>query len=119
MVVPKRLQRNFKLLKLLQKSKKTQRHKLLKTADNDLIVCLCDCANNILKGNVKLKPKEKRQLSRHKKILRTLASGNSLQSVKKKRNLLIQKGGFLPLLLTPILSAAGGLLSSLISGRGE
>lgn len=119
MVVPHRLRRNYKLLKLLKKAKQSQRKKLLETADKDLILCLCDCANNILKGNIRLKPKEKEKLRRHKTALRELTKGKSASGLKKKRKLLVQKGGFLPLLLSPILSVAGGLLSSLISGRSE
>ena len=117
MVAAERLRRNYKLLKLLKKSKKVQRRKLLETANKDLILCLCDCANNILKGNVNLKPKETHRLKRHKATLRTLAT--SSKNVNKKRKLLIQKGGFLPMLLAPILSVAGGLVSKLISGNRE
>jgi hypothetical protein len=72
MVLPHRLRRNFNKLKILKKAKKGQRCKLLESADNDLIQCLCDCAHNILKGNVNLKPKEKKQLSRHKQTIRAL-----------------------------------------------
>jgi hypothetical protein len=117
MVVPSRLHRNFKFLKKLKRADKKQRRKLLETAEKDSILCVCDCANNILKGNINLKPKEKKQLSRHKEVLRTLAKGKGTRNIKKKRELLIQKGGFLPMLLAPILSVAGGLLSNLIEGR--
>lgn len=114
MVAAERLRRNYKFLKLLKKSQKAKRKSLLKKADKDQILCLCDCANNILKGNVQLKPKEKKQLSRHKTALRTLASGKGSRNIKKKRSLLIQKGGFLPALLAPVLSGlAGGLIKNL------
>ena len=89
-----RLCRNFKLLKKLKKASRSQRKKILEAANNDFILCLCDCAHNILKGNVTLKPKEKTKLSRHKQILRNLASGGNPKNITKKRKLLIQKGGF-------------------------
>lgn len=118
MVLPHRLRRNFNKLKLLKKAKKSQRRKLLEAADNDLILCLCDCANNILKGNVNLNPKQKKQLARHKGAIRSLVSrGKSKKTINKKRKLLIQQGGFLPMLLGPILSVASGLLSNFLGPR--
>lgn len=120
MVAAERLRRNYKFLKLLKKAQRTKRKNLLEAADKDQILCLCDCANNILKGNIHLKPKEKKQLTRHKTVLRTLASGKGSKNIKKKRNLLIQKGGFLPALLAPILSGlAGGLVKNLFGKNSE
>lgn len=109
MVAPNRLRRNFNSLKKLKNAKRAQRRTLLEAASKDLIVCVCDCARNIINGNIGLKPKDKKKLARHKHTLRKLASGGT-KGVNKKRRLLVQKGGFLPLLLGPILGLAGGLL---------
>lgn len=114
-MVASRLKRNLQLLKFLKKAKKQKRSAFLKTAPNDLIVCICDCANNILRGSVHLKSKDKKALQRHKKALRALVKRR--EGVGKKRKFLIQKGGFLPFLLSPIISAAGSILGSLLGPR--
>ena len=109
----KRLERNYKTLKLLHKCKtKGERTKILKLADKDLIACLCECAHNLLKGNVKLTKKRKDDLKRHKNCLRELV--DKRKGLETKRNILIQKGGLLPALLAPIISLAGGLVGELV-----
>lgn len=95
------------ILKVLAKCKTRQRKALLQNITPGLLKCLCECSLNVLKGNVKLSPSQKRLLSRHKKVLRSLADRKT--SVKRKKQLLIQKGGFLPALLGPILSTIAGL----------
>ncbi len=72
-----------------------------------LLKCLCECCLNVLKGNVKLTASQKQNLSRHRKVLRDLADRKV--SVKRKKHILVQKGGFLPALLRPILSTLAGL----------
>lgn len=111
-MVVTRLRRNFKFLKFLKKAKKAQRCSLLKTAHKDLILCICDCVVNTLRGNVRLTKKDKKSLKRHKSVLRALTERR--RGIENKRKILIQKGGFLPLLLAPILTAAGGLIGNLL-----
>ena len=114
-MVPPRLRRNFKYLKYLKKAQRNQRCALLKSAHKDLILCICDCAVNVLKGNVRLTAKHKKALRRYRAALRALTENR--RGVETKRKLLIQKGGFLPFLLAPILSAAGGFLGNILRGR--
>jgi len=80
--------------------------KLMKAADKGLVDCLSECAVNILKGNVALNQTQKKKLQRHKYNLRNLA-GKKVPLTEKRR--ILQKGGFLGLLLKPILSVLGGL----------
>ena len=84
---------------------------VLKGASPDLIKALSECSLNILKGNVHLTPAQKKQLSRYKQSLRALARRGT--SVKRRKQIL-QKGGFIPLVLKPILNLAGGILGSLV-----
>lgn len=84
---------------------------MIKAADGDLVRCLCECALNILKGNVRLTPPQKSKLTRHKHSLRQLASGK-LKIGKKKK--ILQKGGFLSALLAPLIPVVGGLLGSIV-----
>lgn len=112
----KRLERNFDFIKILCKNKKKNlRRAILENADPDLILCLCECCDNLLKGNVPINSEQKQKLSKHKNHIRNLA--NRKNTIKEKRNILIQQGGFLPLLLTPILSIAGSLIADAITGR--
>ncbi len=108
----KRLKSHLDELKVLKKAKPALRKGILKCADKQLICCICECSHNILKGNVKLTAKNRKQLLKYRKHLRDLASKKV--SLKKKKNLLIQSGGFLPALIAPILSVATSLLSNLI-----
>ena len=48
--------------------------------------------------------------------MRKLASKkDKYKTIKKKRQLLLQEGGFLPALLAPIISLAGGLIGELVA----
>ena len=88
-----------------------QRAAILRKADPKLIECICECALNILRGNIPLKQAHRYRLKRYACILRRLADKNN--SWKNKKRIIIQCGGFLPLLLAPIL---GSVLSGLIGG---
>ena len=109
----KRLKKHIDELKVLKKANPTLRKAYLKAADNSLICCLCECSHNILNGNIRLTSSQKKNLTKHRKLLRHLASRD--KSLKKKRSALVQQGGFLPALLTPILAIAGSIISSLIA----
>ena len=100
-------------LKFLRRAKPTLRKIVIENANESLICCLCECAQNILKGNVSLTVGEKRALKRHKEALRRLVKRSSI--AKKKR--IIQKGGFLPALLAPLLAPlASAVLRPILSG---
>jgi hypothetical protein len=84
------------------------RKSILKAADKSLVQCLCEiCYNMVIKGAVNIPPAHKTKLSRHKKILRSIARKGEAWTKKKK--LLLQSGGaFLPILLGPLLGAVLG-----------
>ena len=85
--------------------------KHLKTkSDRSLVDCLCECTDNILRGNVLLTKLQKEKLKRNKAGLRTLTKKSV--SLKKKKAIL-QKGEFLGSLLAPIASVVAPLLSTL------
>lgn len=107
----KRFEKNLDYLSVLCKCPKNQRHLILKTADKNLIETICDCAHNILSGAIPLETKKKKRLAKYKKLLRDLRSKQSWVSKRKK---LVQSGGFLPALLSPLLGIVGGLVTDLI-----
>ena len=93
-----------------------QRSAILRTADKSLVKCICECALNVLHGVVKLRDSEKKNLNKHKIVLRRLINRKS-SSWKTKKRAIVQNGGsFLPALLTPIV---GALISKLFGGGGK
>jgi len=109
----KRLQKHIEVLKLLKKAEKPEQRKhILNCADNGLICCICECVKNVLHGNVHLTTAKKRELAKHKDVLRKIADRKT--NINKKRDLLVQKGGFLPALLGPVLGVAASLISQLV-----
>lgn len=108
----KRIKKHLEILKILKKCSPKQRKALLQAADNSLIYCICECIDNVLRGNVKLSSAKKKELAKHVAVLRKIADRKT--KVDNKRTLLVQKGGFLPALLAPVIGIAGGLIGDLI-----
>ena len=103
-----RLKQQGDALRFLSKCNQRQRKAVVKYADNGLIDSLCECALNLLKGHVKLSPKEKKSLKSHKRRLRALT--DKKVSRRKKRVILTQSGGFIGALLIPVLKTLVNLL---------
>ena len=62
----------------LQKARPCIRKHLITKADHSLVDCLCECADNILRGNVPLTKPQKEKLARNKAGLRALTKNRSL-----------------------------------------
>lgn len=107
-----RLKRNLDFLRVLQKANPKQRKGILENGNKDLILCLCEVIDNILRGNVNLNSKQKKDLGKYKKVLRQLI--DKKLGVAKKRKLFVQKGGFLPAVLAPAITIAATLLGELL-----
>jgi len=106
-----RLRRNFNLLKLFARcaNKFELRKAILENSDNDFVKALADCALNLVNGNVKVPVAQMKRIGRHRKIIREMAKKRN--SIKMKKKLCEQKGGFLPALLVPVLAAVTGLVA--------
>ena len=74
----------------------------MENADKKLIVVLNECMLNLLKGNIKLDDQHFQKLKKHKNAIRLLVNSKCL---KKKKILLVQKRGFIPLIL-PLIGRA-------------
>lgn len=107
-----RLKRNLPYLKALKNATPKRRKQILTASTTDHIKTLCDICLNVCQHHVDLSPKQIKCLQKHAKCIRALAAKKG--SLKHKRKLLIQNGGFLPALLTPIIGAVGGLLGNLL-----
>lgn len=90
------------------KAKPKLRSAIVKHSDDGLIKAISEIALNTLNGNNKIDNKTIRKLHPYKRQMRCLAC--SKRSSKSKRKIIIQKGGFLPLLIGSILSGVIGAL---------
>ena len=105
-----------KLLQVLQKANPTDRRRILETADPEFILLICNCFLNIIRGSLPLPPVAERKLAKYAKLMKEIATkGKKTAAVRRKRKLLMQHGGFLPALLTPVIALAGGLIGELIA----
>jgi hypothetical protein len=109
-ILPKRLRRNIHSLYILSHKKNNFKHKL-KNAKTDLIKCICDCAYNIVKKNITLKKKDQDKLLEYMPTLQYL-SKKKIPTSTKKKVILNQSGGFLPLLVGPILTILASFISN-------
>lgn len=87
------------MLNVLANAKPCMCKAIIKAADRELLLCLCECAQNILNGNVTLSKSHLKKLQRYRTDVRNLAKKRTAKHTKKK---ILQKGGFLPALLAPI-----------------
>ena len=81
---------------------KEQRKAVLQKADAKLVRRICESALNVLIGNVPLRKGHKCRLRKHAKILRKLASPDI--TLQRRKNIIVQRGGFLPALLAPLIA---------------
>ena len=78
-----RLRKNGPALRLLQKAPTSLQKNILDKASPELIRCICECAHNVLQGNVTLSRHYKKKLSQHKTKLRKLTDRKV--ALKKKK----------------------------------
>lgn len=111
MAIPKNLKKHAAHLHLLANAKKPMRDAIIKASDGSLIRTICECCKNALHGNIPHSTSNKRRLKQHKRWIKAILDKKT--GIKKKRNILVQRGGFLPI----ILSALGSLIPALF-GNG-
>ena len=119
----KRLMAYKHMLYVLKNSDDKLRKALLKNGDNELIQTISEIVLNVLQGNVELCDRNKKCLGKYKSYLRLLASNRGRsrdRNVSLKRKILVQHGGFLPTLLTALLSSAiGTVLNNMTQRKTE
>lgn len=104
----KKLVVNKHFLHILKNASPKLRKNILKQAKPHLIKTLCEICMNTLNGNMTISKSQKLRLKKYKTTLRNLSSPKV--KLARKRNILIQKGGFLPVLLGSLLAGAVGKL---------
>ncbi len=104
------MRENSEFLRVLSKSNRKQRKAILEHCHNELIKCICEISLNLLRGVIPISKSQKDKLKRYKSILRDLI--DKKKSIKHKRKQLSQSGGnLLTLLIPPVLSVLGNLLT--------
>jgi hypothetical protein len=100
-------------LTLLTKIKnKKRRNKLIDLADGGEIQAIGECILNILQGTIPLSKRQLNQLKKNRNQMRALAKRS--YSIKKKKAILKQRGGFLSAILPFAVSALSSLLPGLL-----
>jgi hypothetical protein len=109
----KRIKRHFHCLSLLASANPSLRKAIIKACDKDFICCICECIKNVTEANVPIPHDSLKQLKRHRRILDKIVDKRTHLPVKKR--LIVQHGGFLSILLPPLLGVIGSLVGETIS----
>jgi len=86
---------------------------VIKRAKGPLINKICECILNILNGKIKISSDEFEKLKPYKNLFRKLLVKKT--KLKEKKRLIIQKGGFLQILIPAIISGLATIISSAIA----
>jgi hypothetical protein len=89
------------------------RVKLINILGKDIVKSLCECALNIVHEKVKIPKSIQSAYKKEEKNIRALIDNKT--PLKKKKKILVQKGGaLLPLLVQPVLGILGSILADKI-----
>lgn len=100
------------MLYILKDANPRLRKSILKNCNFSTIKAIQEIAHNIMIGNHRVTPECYKSLKRYKKDLRKFTCSKA--SGCSKRKLVVQKGGFVPLLLSSILS---GIIGKILSTK--
>jgi Rad3-related DNA helicase len=103
--------RNARALRALATAGASVRRTMISNADKDLIETLVHAARDIINGRIKLKRNQLSALRRCEHSLHDFLTAKDLKTRKRT----LQSGGFLGLLLKPLL----GLLTGALFGGGQ
>lgn len=103
-----RIKANTPFLHLLARSGTRRRKNLLKQATKEELSSLFEICLNILRGNIPVKGKDYEKLKQQRHLIRELA--NKRVSIKQKKKLINQKGGFIGSLVAIALPVLTQLL---------
>jgi hypothetical protein len=109
----KRITKHHDCLRFLAKTNPKLRRCVIKAADKDLIYCICECIQNVLRANVPIPPNTIKQLKPYKGTMESIV--NKRTNIGHKKRLIAQNGGFLPILLAPLLGVIGSLVGDTLA----
>jgi hypothetical protein len=103
--------RNARALRTLASASSSVRNAMISNADKDLIQTLVHAARDVINGHIKLKRSQLEALRRCEHSLHDFLTAKDLRTRKRA----LQSGGFLGLLLRPLV----GLLTGALFGGGQ
>ena len=92
------------------------RKAILISADKKLVEAICQSIHNVLVGNINISALDREKLKKFRKTLHQLLEKSSL---KTKKKILIQRGGFLQFLIPAVVSGIANKISSVISSNSN
>jgi hypothetical protein len=104
----KRIRSNHHILHALKVASPRLRKAIVENSDKGLVLGIAELVLNVLNGNCKITDASTKRLRKHKGALRRMVDREV--ALKKKKKLIVQRGGFLIPLLTAALSALPSLL---------
>jgi hypothetical protein len=92
------------------------RNMILKEVNGDKVLfdALSELAHNHIKRNIPMRKDHFKKLKRHTKLLNSLDCPKSRKCALKRKKLLEQSGGFLPILIPAAAAALGHLSGAII-----
>lgn len=106
----KRVEANQHALHMLCSCNKKVKIAILETANPELIKSIIESVLNVMNGNVPLSKLNRKKVRKHMKNLRKITDPSA--SYASKKNIIVQRGGFLIPILTSVLAALVGRLIS-------
>jgi hypothetical protein len=104
-------------LSLIAKSPKKLRNSIIKGCNKDHIHSIIECVLNITNGNVQLDEATFNKLKPYSRVFNKILDRNT--DLKTKKKIIIQKGGFLPILIGAIVSGIASIISAAITKKNE
>lgn len=101
---------NYEKLILLKEPR--YRKAMIQCADKQLIGTLCTLIYRVLKNDINISESDKQKLRRYQTVLRKLCQKSSL---KTKKSILTQQGGFLEFLIPSIIGGLATVVGDAVS----
>ena len=108
------LRQNAHLLLHLNKCNTKFHRKIIRIADRNLIHLFTEILFNIDRGNIPLNSSQLKTVKKFNKAAKLILKRST--SIESKKRLL-QKGGFIPALIAPIIGFLGSLIGNAISKK--
>ena len=108
------LKKNAHLLLHLNNCNAKFHRKIISIADKDLIQLFTEILHNINKGNIPLNATQLKTIRKFSKAAKLILKRSTGIESKKR---LLQKGGFIPALIAPIIGFLGSLIGNAIAKK--
>ena len=112
----KSVQNYMNFLKIIAKKSPKKRNIILKEFSNDKVLfnALSELSHNLIKGNIPIDSKRLKRLRKHQNIIKALDCPKTRKCKSKRRKIIEQSGGFLPILIPAAIAALGHLSGALV-----